>query len=1230
MPHLSTQLDKSLKQGSLQEASDFWTRVSENVLFESVCDVEGHPVVLNKSFLGRANGKLVSNVPASIPTCKKGRDADYEPAAPLHSVPLRQQLRQLRRLQSLSRQLAAVVNGKSGHPETARAKCNELWIAILESTGFSGSFTSWLFDLGWGFIPIECPQLQDVQSLCSAVHDHYRRQERAFLSAARRKRQQDVRDDFRRGGRIAFGMIRDSFVDQPAVFRVHKTFRLKSTPIKKEGNFVVRIQDVQHLDCELPLYYNNVALPIVNVQNDKVTLGKALKRVSGIHELTQWRAVAEDEEKLHLSLRVWNQCWQRDDPEDDPQVLRDAAHVLRCLPDWKPYEGVPTSVETFQNALKKTSNRSMRGADKWSMKEVKALPVTLLHCLVDIFRYIEKEGNWPDTWVTAWVLFIPKEEEALGPESLRPITILSRLYRCWARCHALQVLQWATDNVAPRIGGGVRGVDPTLLMFDVQFQIENSTPRAPKGGLVIDITKAFNNVHRGLLIAIMNKLGLPDWIWKPYRGMMALFTRHLVLNHFISTGNFSSTGIPEGCPFAVLGMLFFTVAFWAYHREVVPGATTYAFADNWAAIVRRSDDLCLFARTLESFCVTMRLPISAKKCWIWATNRDMRRVARSVLLCGQAISVAQSERELGYDMQYYGQAKRVTFKKRVKKVISRLARIPAVPIAKKQKARLVRGAIVPAFAYGSETIHPSGEEIANLRTAVAKGIGCNRATENPYLALAVSRDPPLDPEFTLLEKKIAAIKRMNEVPHFPTKAFFQVANSPGPKHGPARALRDALGKWDLEILPEGVIPLKNGLKLDVLNLDLSTIRHYLIIEWGRVLCQRIKKKRKHIDIEYIDLPHQCQMARKRSDAEQGALLVHINGVAYTQDRLAKFLAESCDLCPFDCGEVDSIPHRLSCTALHPDRVDCVLNVRALQRMPAMTAWHAVGPIVDEVWKFWVQLQNWHLPPFENRLETPCTVFIDGSCTDMKNTLVRLSGFSVVRRTSAYKCEVVAEHIVPGIAQSSGRAEIMAGLVALELHMKVHIFSDYDTFVKRLRLLLRGCHVSLNWSNADLWRRIALLIAQPGSAVEVSKTKAHGQWQGLAEPQREHGWLNEVADSSAKRAVHEARPSLVKCMQRALKAQAGKRALVDTYQRYIAQVAEKRFNVQVKVVDPQEAYDLQPLHAEGPGIFLPIDRDRLAQVCAKTHWPVRFLELVTEYVALLQWNLARPAGCNHVS
>ena len=956
-----------------------------------------------------------------------------------------------------------------------------------------------------------------------------------------------------------------------------------------------------------------------------------MQRVSGTREIVQWHSITCEQEKIAMSLRVWNSCWKRDDPADDEEVIQRAAEVLDKLPTWTPYDGKPVCLDTFKMAVTKSKKRSMRGADKWSVREILQVPDVLLECLITLFQQIEDNGIWPTEWIRAWVLFIPKGEEVTGPESLRPITILSRLYRCWARCHAIQVIRWASQNAPPLIGGGVRGVDPVVLMLSVQFQIECATAQSPCAGLVIDITKAFNNIHRGLLLAIMRRLGVPEWICIAYAGMMSNFTRHIVLDNTVGDASRSTTGIPEGCPFAVLGMLFYTIAFSSFHQLVVPQARTYAFADNWAAIVRGIADLQAFAASLQHFCTIMKLPISAKKCWVWATERKLRKAAKCITLDGQTIALKESERELGFDMQYHGKAKHETFRKRVLKAEGKLKRVPAVPVAKKFRARLVQGAALPSVLYGTETICPSAQQVATVRTKIAKSIGCARAGENPYFALLCNRHTPLDPEYCMIIRKVKALRSMQEVTDFPVHLFLEKASTPGGRHGPARALGDALTKWGLQIDELGNIKLHNDIVINLIRDDISVVQNFLVHEWGRVVCGRVRKKRKHIDIQYIDVSHQQAMVRKLGDTAAGTVRVHINGVAYTQDRLSKFLAESSDQCPF-CKEVtDSIPHRLSCKALRQHRTSCSLNVTTLQRMPETLTWHGLGHVTDEVWGFWKQMQAMPEITLPDIYENPAVVFIDGSCSDPKNPLVRLSGYSVIRRSGPYCTVTVCSGLVPGLCQTSGRAELMAGWIAIATHTCAEIYSDYKCFVQRVDFLQKGGKVNVKWVHQDLWLEIAHELNRPCKRLKILKTKAHGDWQKLNEPWREHGWLNQQADQVAKCAVQSCPREISGKFKKAQARQGAVRGMVDTYQRYIALVGQEKFDMAGNAAESaDDLHDLQPLMTRRNGQTLPCDLTKLSEICQNTHWPPLFLRLIVEYFAKLEWNLEVPASCNDIS
>ena len=71
---------------------------------------------------------------------------------------------------------------------------------------------------------------------------------------------------------------------------------------------------------------------------------------------------------------------------------------------------------------------SSRGAEGWSVSELKRLPLPLLDDLATLLNAIESSGVWPTALEEGLVTLISKGEGA-QPSNLRPITVMSAVYR---------------------------------------------------------------------------------------------------------------------------------------------------------------------------------------------------------------------------------------------------------------------------------------------------------------------------------------------------------------------------------------------------------------------------------------------------------------------------------------------------------------------------------------------------------------------------------------------------------------------------------------------------------------------------------------------------------------------------------------------------------------------------------------------------------------------------------
>lgn len=106
-----------------------------------------------------------------------------------------------------------------------------------------------------------------------------------------------------------------------------------------------------------------------------------------------------------------------------------------------------------------------------------------------------------------WFLVLLRKGDDPVPswDQIRPISVSAGLYRLWARIRAKSGRP--TGLIKPNL--------PTTAIWGMLSDyLDWSVGRMAKpAGLVLDIVKAFNCLHRPLLGSLLRKLGLPRWLW---------------------------------------------------------------------------------------------------------------------------------------------------------------------------------------------------------------------------------------------------------------------------------------------------------------------------------------------------------------------------------------------------------------------------------------------------------------------------------------------------------------------------------------------------------------------------------------------------------------------------------------------------------------------------------------------------------------------------------------------
>ena len=108
---------------------------------------------------------------------------------------------------------------------------------------------------------------------------------------------------------------------------------------------------------------------------------------------------------------------------------------------------------------------------------------------------------------------VPKCTTTPRSRDIRPITVLAQLYRLWARVVCSQMLRHYSSFLPPEIWGLLRGRGPFTASYQLQWWLEKlALQKTANAGLVLDLIKCFNSIHRPTVFAILVRLGLPDAI----------------------------------------------------------------------------------------------------------------------------------------------------------------------------------------------------------------------------------------------------------------------------------------------------------------------------------------------------------------------------------------------------------------------------------------------------------------------------------------------------------------------------------------------------------------------------------------------------------------------------------------------------------------------------------------------------------------------------------------------
>ena len=843
-------------------------------------------------------------------------------------------------------------------------------------------------------------------------------------------------------------------------------------------------------------------------------------------------------------IDFWANFWCRDSVSEERDIEQwpHFQNVLRG--QVSPCEEVPinmSEVGAWVHAARHLPKNKATGVCGWRNSDLRLLPETALADLATILNSPNLQG-FPAELMQARVAVLGKVPCPTLPSQSRPITIMSNLYRLWARVFCQQVIKVWSAKLPPCIRGCLKGRCAQDVSYWLQSVAETHILNdEPCSGLVLDLRKAFNLLPRAPIGVLMRVLGVPDQQINFWLTSLSKLHRLFHVQGHLGEKLHSTTGIPEGDPISVLG----TVAFcWLYVSLLTPYVAPSAYVDNlaWVADMQESHGPAL-EQVLELTRST-KMQIDWGKTYYWATHAAQRKwwqKGSSLLLPpGVYVPVLHHVKELGSHLSFCKRKGLGHLVDTFDQAAERLHKLCHDPSPLDVKAHVVQSGVWPYAFFGALSVAPGRQRLHKLRSNAARAIVGRHHTLSPYAALYFMPNVT-DPETYLMAHQACHLARTARLMPETARAVLKVASREGPPktvHGPGSAIQLMFGRLGWVVKQDGNFKGPGHATFNVYTSSVQAIKKAIQQAWALEVQGSVQDR---VGLSTFPIPSRTitqKLFQQFSAWEQTILSRHVTGAFLSnaeKSTWSRVVTSECSL----CGALDTKHHRLfTCPALMDVRQD---HLEIMDQVQQFFPWwtHMLAAHEPEDLPFLrLVCGSRTLPPTlplpENSRKL--YLFTDGSAHNSSNPEARLTYWSVVwchgvrdmhdldaweqlslpAKVSSYR--VVAQGCTPK-DQTVPRAELSAIVWAAQWcqqqpQVEAVIFTDSQFAIDQWSQCGQSGSLG-NTTCPDL-----LGAVQITSQVQLRKVKAHNK-EGLSSKADTFlKWTtlgNELADTAAKQA-----------------------------------------------------------------------------------------------------------------
>ena len=209
--------------------------------------------------------------------------------------------------------------------------------------------------------------------------------------------------------------------------------------------------------------------------------------------------------------------------------------------------------EVLQQRAHTMGMKTANGIDQWFIALLTRLPTHLWDALAELLHMVERTGTWPQRMAEGFTSLVPKGKGEGDPMKLRPLAVLSQIYRIWAGVPTEDTLLWQEQWVHQEAYGfrphkGALNAATVLTLLVELAQALNT----PLVGARTDYTKCFDLGLQAISTAVLEEQGMDTGVLRAFRGMYSQLRRMFKIKGCLGAWWSATNGALQGCPLTVI------------------------------------------------------------------------------------------------------------------------------------------------------------------------------------------------------------------------------------------------------------------------------------------------------------------------------------------------------------------------------------------------------------------------------------------------------------------------------------------------------------------------------------------------------------------------------------------------------------------------------------------------------------------------------------------------------